>query len=66
MFNKERIKKNAIKIGLDAIAIILCGVASMSIGEFVPVLKGLEVFVAVSSGIWLYVPISNLVKKIKK
>ena len=63
--NKEKIKKNLVKIGLDAAAILVCGLASVLAGKIVPILKDLEVFLAVASGIWLYIPLRKLIDKVK-
>jgi len=64
--DKARLKKNAIKIGLDAGAIIILGIASVAVSEIVPVLKDLEVFVAVTAGIWGWVPLKGLLEKLRK
>jgi len=64
--DKARLKKNAIKIGLDAGAIIALGIGSVAASEFLPILKDLEIFVAVAAGIWGYVPLRGLIEKLRK
>lgn len=64
--DKERLKKNAINIGLDAAAILACGAASAALPQVLPALKGTEIFIAVASGIWLYLPLKSLISKLRK
>lgn len=64
--NKDWLKKQAIKFGLDVGAIIALGIGSMFLPEVIPSLKDLEVFVAVTSGIWLYIPLRGLIDKVRQ
>lgn len=64
--DKESLKKNAIKTGLDALAIVVVGIGAMASSEFIPALEELEIFVAVAGGIWLYVPLRGLIEKLRK
>jgi len=64
--DKQNIKKQAIKTGLDFLAIILLGIGSMLLPEFVPFFEDLEVFVAVATGIWFYIPLRGLIDKVRE
>jgi len=65
-FDKERIKKNLSKIGLDAIGIVVCGGLAYLAGAIIPILSGFETFLGVAAGLWLYTPVRNLITKIKE
>jgi len=65
-FDKDRIKKNLTRIGLDAAGIGVCGGLAYLAGQLVPVLQGFEVFLGVAAGLWLYTPVRNLITKIKE
>ncbi len=64
--DKDRLIKNGTKIGLDAAGIVVCGGLAYLAGAFIPVLSGLETFLGVAAGLWLYAPIRNLITKIKE
>ena len=64
--DKNRLKKNMIKIGLDALGIGLCGGVAYLATAFVPAIKGFEVFLGVAAGLWLYAPVRNLITRIKE
>lgn len=63
--DKQKIKEQAKKVGLDAVAILVCGIAAKALPEFVPAFQDFEIFVAVASGIWLYMPLRKLIEKVK-
>ena len=65
-FDKKRLKKNATKIGLDAAGIVVCGGLAYLAGAMIPMLSGLETFLGVAAGLWLYAPVRNLITKIKE
>lgn len=61
--DKAKLKKFAIKTGLDAAGILGCVIAAGHAPDLIPMFKGLEMPLAVAAGIWLYVPLRGLIDK---
>jgi hypothetical protein len=61
--NKERIKANLKRIGLDALGVFVCGGIAYLLGAQVEILSGLEVFVGVATGIYLWPLVMKLLNK---
>lgn len=61
---KDKLKKIALKAGLDALGILLCSGLAKAAPDLVPSLSGLELPLAVASGIWLYIPLRGLIDKL--
>lgn len=61
--NKTKLKQIALKTGLDIVGIMGCAIVAGHIHNLVPALKGAELPMAVAAGIWLYVPLRNLIDK---
>lgn len=62
--DKIRIKKNLLKIGIDACGIGACTGLAFLVPQFIPVLAGLEVVLGVTAGIWAYMPLRSLISKL--
>ena len=60
----DKVKNFLIKIVVDVGGIVLCSLAVSTAPEFIPILKGLEMPMAVASGVWLYIPIKNGIQKL--
>lgn len=60
----QKILRELKKIGFDAIGIGILGGLSYLAGALVPALHGLEVWVGVTAGIWLWPSIRSLVYKV--
>ena len=59
-------KEKAIKIALDAVAILVCSAVANLIGHNVPILSGLKLPMAVAAGVWLYAPLKEKLVELKK
>jgi len=62
---KEKFKKLAKKTGLDALGILICSLIAILAPRLIPALEGLQIPVAVACGIWLYIPLRELIGKTK-
>lgn len=62
--DEDKVKKALKKIGLDALGIGICVFAASEVPRFIPLLKGAELVLSCSAGIWLYVPLRNFINNI--
>jgi hypothetical protein len=61
--DKERLKKAGKRIGLDALGVLLCGGVAYLAGGLIPAIHGLEVFLGVTAGIYLWPSVIKLIDK---